>query len=88
MTHIYNNHINEGGSIHLINAHEKKRKHIAPHERRALIHVEFSESDINLFKHIYGDEDEAMAAIHILMDAPAEIQILAIQLISFIGEVK
>lgn len=42
---------------------------------------------MTLFKHIYGDEDEAAAAVQVLMDAPPEIQILAAQLISLIKEV-
>ena len=33
-----------------------------------------------------GDEDEAMAAVRVLMEAPPEIQILAVQLINLIEE--
>lgn len=57
------------------------RGHIPPHMRKAFIRVEFSEADWELFQRIYGDTDEAAAAIQVLLDAPPEIQILAAQLI-------
>lgn len=87
MAYINNHHINEGDSVPMMKAHKNPGKHIPPHEKKTLIHIEFSEEDIPLFKRIYGDEDEAAAAVHVLMDAPPEIQILAVQLISLIKEV-
>ena len=73
-----------GGSIHMMHDHKRPGKHIPPYERR---NIEFSEEDLNLFNTIDGDEDEAMAAVRVIMDAPPEIQILAIQLINYIEEV-
>ena len=87
MTYTHNHNINEGGAGHMMKAHKPLGKHIPPHERKALIHIDFSDNDMTLFKCIYCDEDEAAAAIQVLMDAPPEIQILAAQLISFIEEV-
>lgn len=87
MTYTYNHNINEGGAGHMMKAHKPLGKHIPPHERKALIHIDFSDNDMMLFKHIYGDEDEAAAAVQVLMEAPPEIQILAAQLISLIEEV-
>lgn len=57
------------------------RFHIPPHMHKAFIRIEFSEADWELFQRIYGDTDEAAAAIQVLLDAPPEIQILAAQLI-------
>lgn len=60
--------------------------HIPPHMRKAFIHVEFSEADWELFQRIYENADEAAAAIQVLLNAPPEIQILAMQLIELIKE--
>lgn len=87
MKNTHSHDINEGGAVHMMKAHRPLGKHIHPHERKTLIHIDFSDDDMTLFKHIYGDEDEAEAAVQILMDAPPEIQILAAQLISLIEEV-
>ena len=81
-----NGHNNEGG-IHMTKGHKGPGKFIHPHERKALINIEFEESDIQLFKCIYDNEDDMLAAVQVLMDAPPEIQILAVQLISLIKEV-
>ena len=62
------------------------RAHIPPHMHKAFIRVEFSETDWELFQRIYEDADEAAAAIHVLLNAPPEIQILATQLIKLIEE--
>ncbi len=86
-THNCDIYINEGGTVHMMNTHTHLGKHIPHHERKALIHIDFSADDMTLFKHIYGDEDEAAAAVQVLMDAPPEIQILVAQLISLIEEV-
>lgn len=68
--------------------HKIKHKHLPPHERRSLIHIDFTDADIAIFQQIYGNEDEAMAAMQVLLDAPPEIQILATQLIDIIQEVN
>ena len=64
------------------------RHHIPPHERKKLMHVEFDESDWKIMETVFGDEDTAMAAAKIIFDAPPEIQILAVQLITMIKEVN
>lgn len=51
-----------------------------PHERRALLRVEFEESDWTALEEIFGDKDTAFAAAEIVQEAPPEIQVLAIQL--------
>ncbi len=60
---------------------------LSPHERRTLMHIEFEDEDWTLMKEMFGDEDTAAAAANVLMDAPPEIQILAVQLIDIIKEV-
>lgn len=64
------------------------RFHVPPHMHKAFIRIEFSEADWELFQRIYEDEDEAAAAIQVLLNAPPEIQILATQLIKLIEEGK
>ena len=72
----------------MLKNHKIKHKHLSPHDRKALIHIDFTDADITLFQQIYGNEDEAMAAMQVLLDAPPEIQILATQLIDIIQEVN
>ena len=60
---------------------------LPPHERRNRMHIEFEESDYELFKKVFEDEDTATAAMRIIYNAPPEIQILAVQLIKMIEEV-
>ena len=84
MTYTHEHNINEGCTVHMMKVHKPLCKHIPHHERKSLIHIDFSKDDMMLFKRIYGDEDEAAAAVQVLMDAPPEIQILAAQLISLI----
>lgn len=70
--------------------HEHKlplKNNIPPHERKAMLHIEFEENDWILLKEVFGDEDTAAAAVDIIRDAPPEIQILAVQLINIIKEV-
>ncbi|MBC5745914.1 hypothetical protein FMM74_020760 [Lachnospiraceae bacterium MD308] len=76
------------GTIYMEKEHRGPGKHILPHERKGLMRIEFEENDWDLFQMIYGDEDEAVAAVQVLMDAPPEIQILAVQLINLIEEVE
>lgn len=59
-----------------------------PHERRALLHIEFCDKDILLLEEIFGDADTAAAAEEVIQKAPPEIQILALQLIDLIEEVR
>ena len=75
------------GGIHMIHEHRDPGRHIPPHERKALMHIEFDEADWALLKEVFGDEDTALAAVEIIKGAPPEIQILAIQLMNIIEEV-
>ncbi len=98
---IYSNNIlekNMDGGIEMIHEHQRGdrpvpphehdglRRPIPPHERKALMRVELDEKDLALLKMVFGDEDTAEAAAEIIQEAPPEIQILAIQLISLIEE--
>lgn len=76
-----------GGGIHMMYEHRGPGRHIPPHERKALINVEFDEADWTLLKEVFGDEDTALAASEIIREAPPEIQILAVQLMNIIEEV-
>lgn len=75
------------GGIHMMHEHIGPRRHIPPHERKTLMHVEFDDGDWGLLKEVFGDEDTALAAAEIIREAPPEIQILAIQLMNIIEEV-
>lgn len=75
------------GGIHMIREHRDPGRHIPPHVRKALMHIEFDEADWALLKEVFGDEDTALAAAEIIREAPPEIQILAIQLMNIIEEV-
>lgn len=70
--------------IHMVHEHRGPGRHIPPHERKALMHVEFDDTDWALLKEVFGDEDTVHAAAEIIMEAPPEIQILAIQLMKII----
>ena len=75
---------------HLEGRHPMPHEHdfgrpLPPHERRAMMHVEFGEDDLTLLDTIFGDPDTAMAAAYIIQDAPPEIQILAVQLMKMNG---
>lgn len=58
-----------------------------PHKQRQMIHIEFEDKDLAVFREIFGDEDTAAAAAEILYGAPPEIQILALQILHMIEEV-
>lgn len=75
------------GGLHKMNEPKRPVRHILPHERKAMVRVEYDEQDWSLMRAIFGDEDTATAAIAIIREAPPEIQILAIQLINLIKEV-
>ena len=76
----------EGGH-HMMHEHREPAHHIPPHERKAMVRVEYDEQDWSLMRDIFGDEDTAAAAAAIIREAPPEIQILAVQLINVIKEV-
>lgn len=75
------------GGLHKMHKHNDPGRHMPPHERKALMHVDFDENDWNLLKEVFGDEDTAVAASEIIIEAPPEIQILVIQLMNIIKEV-
>ncbi len=75
------------GGIRMIYEHKGPGRPIPPHERKALMNIEFDEADWVLLEEVFGDEDTALAAAEIIMEAPPEIQILAIQLMNIIEEV-
>lgn len=70
----------------MISMHRDQQRPMPPHERKALLRIEFDESDLKLLQEVFGDEDTAGAAMEIINEAPPEIQILAIQLINLIEE--
>lgn len=76
------------GGLHIMHKHNSPGRHMLPHERKTLMHVELDENDWNLLKEVFGDEDTAIAASEIIMEAPPEIQILVIQLMNIIEEVS
>lgn len=83
------NNMNEHkGGVPMTHGHKLPLMHsIPPHERKAMLHIEFDENDWELLKEVFGDEDTATASVNIIRDAPPEIQILAVQLIDIIKEV-
>ena len=79
--------IREGEKIIMMREHRGPVRHMLPHERKALLHVEFDDKDWSLLQEVFGDEDTAMAAAEIIHEAPPEIQIVAYQLMNLIKEV-
>jgi len=67
--------------------HEKKYD-MPPHERKALINLEFEQEDWELLEEIFGSLDTANAVSEIIRKAPLEIQIIFIQLINNILKEK
>lgn len=88
MTSITQENKLEGGPMHMMRGNNHIYRPMPPHERKTLLRINFDENDWSLFQIIYGDDDEAAAAMQVLMDAPPEIQIIAVQLISLIEEVE
>lgn len=76
----------EGGG-HMMHEPKRPAHPIPPHERKAMVHIEYDEQDWVLLRDIFGDEDTAVAASIIIREAPPEIQLLAVQLINLIKEV-
>ena len=64
--------------------HGPHRHHILPHERKSMMKIEFNDEDRRRMLEIFGDEDTAFAAEAIIIDAPPEIQIVAVQLMNII----
>ena len=60
-----------------------------PHHpnHRGILRLEFSEQDLRIFEEVFGNQDEAAAALDIICNAPPEIQILAAQILKMIEEV-
>ena len=85
-----NDRVLEGG-IHMIHEHRGPERPIPPHERKALMYIEFDETDWVLLKKILISYESAVilasAAAKTIMGAPPEIQVLAAQLMNIIGEV-
>lgn len=75
------------GGLHMMHEHRGPAHHIPPHERKAMVRIEYDEQDWSLLRDIFGDEDTASAATAIIREAPPEIQILVVQLINVIKEV-
>lgn len=72
------------GECHMTYEH---KRHIPPHERKTMVHMEFDEKDWMLLEKVFGDADTTAAAVNVIREAPPEIQILAVQLIDIIKEV-
>lgn len=70
-----------------ISPYDRGEHPIPPHERKNMMHIDFDESDYELFMEVFEDEDTAVAAMRIIHNAPPEVQILAVQLIKMIEEV-
>ena len=79
--------LEEEERIHAMHEYRGMVRHMPPHERRVLMHLEFDEGDWNILREVFGDEDTAVAAAQIIREAPPEIQILAVQLMNIIEEV-
>lgn len=77
----------EGGTIHIMRENKPIGRPMPPHERKALMRIVFDENDWKLFQLVYEDDDEAAAAMQVIMNAPPEIQILMAQLIDLYEEV-
>ena len=77
----------EEGENHMMKEHRGSMRHTPPHERKALIRIEFDESDRSILREVFGDEDTAEAAAQVIHEAPPEIQILAMQLMNLMREV-
>lgn len=61
--------------------HPHHLKHPAPHERVPMLSFCFSDSDVEVLRRVFGDEDSTASAVSILNAAPPEIQLLAFQTI-------
>ena len=72
---------------HKSNVHHPRPMHPThPHERRAMLRVSLDEKDRQVLLAVFGDEDSAASAESIIYDAPPEVQILAIQVLSMAAQ--
>ena len=62
------------------------RHPVPPHKKRDF-HIEFDEGDAEIFCRIFGDEDTAIAAMEIVLDAPPDTKVIAFQILKMIKEV-
>ena len=46
----------------MMHVHAERPRHIPPHERRAMVRIEFDEQDWPLWVKVFGDDDTAAAA--------------------------
>ena len=69
---------------HIQQEHGRRVRPIPPHERKAMLRIEFGDNDHFILNKVFGDDDTAHAAARIIQDAPPEIQILAVQLLKTI----
>lgn len=76
------------GLHHMPHEHMRVGRPLPPHERKAMLHIEFGDDDLLLLNKVFGDADTAQAVADIIMDAPPEIQILAVQIMKMIEEVN
>ena len=68
--------------------HIRPEPPIPPHERKGMYRIELDADDWELFTEVFDDEDTPQAAVETILDAPPEIQIIVIQLVSIIKLVK
>lgn len=68
----------------MFDPHLQHIRPIPPHERKALMRIEFDDNDWTTLQEVFGDSDSAAAAASIILDSPPEIQILAAQIINMI----
>ncbi|WP_394980017.1 hypothetical protein [Candidatus Allofournierella excrementavium] len=59
---------------------------VPPHLRKNLLDIELDTLDMELLQKIFGDEDTTAAAVHIIKEAPPEIQIIILQLMVILGK--
>ena len=50
------------GELPMMHVHAERPRHIPPHERRAMVRIEFDEQDWPLWVKVFGDDDTAAAA--------------------------
>ena len=75
-----------GGWLRPVHRHRHPAGPVPPHERREMFRIEYDGEDLALLTDVFGDEDTAAAAMEVILEAPPEIQVLAVQLISIIRE--
>ena len=56
---------------------------LPPHKKRDF-NIEFDEGDAEIFGRIFGDEDIAVAAMEVILDAPPDTKVIAYQILKMI----